>query len=133
MTDLLGKGWTFPPRWRNGGVASSHGDEKIRQSIYIILGTARGERAMRPDFGCGINDYVFETINASVLNSVREAVREALVLCEPRIDVLGVGVIPGDLSGDPLHGVLQIRLDYRIRATNAVFNMVYPFYLGRGS
>jgi phage baseplate assembly protein W len=96
----------------------------VRQSIWLILATAKGERAMRPDFGCGIHELVFDTIRASTGGRVAAAVRDTLLRFEPRIDVRDVTVTPGG-SGE----VLLISIDYEVRATNNAFNLVYPFYL----
>ena len=88
---------------------------------------------MRPDFGCGIHDYVFATINAATINTIRQAVREALILWEPRIEVLRVALAVDRGGSDFSQGVLAIAIDYRVRATNSEFNLVYPFYLKRDS
>jgi phage baseplate assembly protein W len=98
----------------------------VRQSIWIILGTAKGERVMRPDFGCGIYDLVFEVNNPTTAARVSHAVHDALLFFEPRIDVLDVEVRP-DVDGT----VMLISIDYQVRATDNVFNLVYPFYLER--
>jgi phage baseplate assembly protein W len=132
LPDFWGRGWNYPPRIIGGATALSEAEDKIRQSIRIILGTAKGERAMRPDFGCGIHDFVFEILNASTINAMRQLVREALILWEPRIDVLNVSVSSDAVGDDPTRGLVAISIEYRVRATNAVFNYVYPFYLRPG-
>jgi phage baseplate assembly protein W len=84
---------------------------------------------MRADFGCGIHDYVFTTLNASVLTLVTDSVREALTLWEPRIELVDVRA-----STDAIRdGKLLINIDYRVRTTNNQFNLVYPFYLTEGA
>jgi phage baseplate assembly protein W len=91
----------------------------------LILSTAPGERLMRPDYGCGIHDLVFEANTPSLRGTMQTIVRQSLVRCEPRIDVIDVRVdTPAD---SPTH--LVIRIDYRLRQNNALFNLVYPFYL----
>jgi uncharacterized protein len=133
---FLGVGWPFPlvdasgqPRLNDdGSFKLSKYEESVRESIWIVLGTAKGERAMRPTFGCGIYDLVFEINSASTAGSVAQEVRDALLYFEPRIDVLDVQVQP---AGDG--EVLLISLDYQVRATNNVFNLVYPFYLERST
>jgi uncharacterized protein len=126
---FLGKGWQFPVAVDDGGaVAVAEYEESVRQSIWVILGTAKGERAMRPDFGCGIYDMVFGVNSSTAASEAAEEVRDALVSFEPRIDVLNVEVSPGD-DGE----VLYIGIDYQVRATNTVFNLVYPFYLEGGA
>ncbi|MCB9101766.1 MAG: GPW/gp25 family protein [Anaerolineales bacterium] len=126
---FLGVGWCFPIELdANGQIKQAAYEESVRQSIWIILGTAKGERLMRPDFGCGMHDLVFAPNTASTAGQVSEAVQEALLSFEPRIDVIDVQVTPGSQGQ-----VLLISLDYRVRATNNVFNLVYPFYLERGT
>jgi phage baseplate assembly protein W len=126
-SDFLGSGWQFPVSLQDGGIARAEGDQSIQQAIWIILGTARGERVMRPEFGCGIYDLVFATNDSTTAGRVERDVRAALVRWEPRIDVQDVEVV--SQSDDP--SVLLIRIEYRVRSTNNVFNLVYPFYLER--
>ena len=128
--DWLGRGWAYPVAIDplTGGIAFAEYEVDIRQSIIIILGTARGERVMRPQFGCGIHELVFEVINVATLTRVQAAVTEAMVKYEPRIEVLSVNV-------DPLHaadGELTIEFEYRVRLTNQKDNLVYPFYFREG-
>lgn len=124
---FLGKGVTFPIRPSSDGpLEIAAYEESVRQAIRIILGTAKGERVMRPDFGCGIYDLVFEVNSASTAARVAQEIRDALLFHEPRIDVLNIDVQPGG-NGE----ALLISIDYQVRATNNAFNMVYPFYLER--
>ena len=126
---FLGVGWGFPVGvGENGAVNLAEYEESVRQSVWIILGTAKGERIMRPDFGCGIYDLVFEMNSASTADKVSQAVREDLLSFETRIDVVDVQVRPAG-GGE----VLLISIDYEVRATNNVFNLVYPFYLERSA
>jgi phage baseplate assembly protein W len=126
--EFLGVGWAYPVALdEEGQIAIARYEESIHQAIWVILGTAKGERAMRPDFGCGIHDLVFAPNSAGTAGRVAGEVREALLIWEPRIDVLDVQARPGG------HGeVLFVQIDYRVRATNNAYNMVYPFYLERG-
>ncbi|HEY9605876.1 MAG TPA: GPW/gp25 family protein [Allocoleopsis sp.] len=126
---FLGRGLGFPMSLNsNGELQPAEYEESVRQSVLIILGTARGERVMRPDFGCGIYDLVFEMKTAGTAGRISQEVQEALLRFEPRIDVLDVQVTPqSDSEGEKL----LIRVDYQVRATNNVFNLVYPFYLER--
>ncbi len=123
--EFLGSGWSFPVRVADGRIAPASGEESISQSIWLILATAKGERVMRPNFGCGIHDLVFAVNNAAAAARGAQEVRQALTLWEPRIDLLDVQVTPQ--PGEP--NVLLIRIEYRVRTTNNVFNLVYPFYL----
>jgi phage baseplate assembly protein W len=125
---FLGKGWAFPVQSDvTHGVALSAFEEDIRQAIHIILGTAQGERVMRPDFGAGLHALVFEPINTTTMALVRHRVEEALVTWEPRIDNITVQV-----TADAARGRLMIDIHYRVRATNTFYNLVYPFYLLEG-
>jgi phage baseplate assembly protein W len=123
---FLGTGLKFPlqvtPR---GRLALSRGESRIEESIHFILGTRLGERLMRPDFGCGIHDLLFAPNNPATHALAVEHVRRALVAHEPRIDVLNV--VPETADAEP--SLLLIRIDYRIRANNAMGNLVYPFYI----
>ena len=126
--EFLGVGWKFPIQIDNEVMATSGYEDNIKESIRIILETSKGERVMRPDFGCGINDYVFETFNADTLESIERSVYYALEKWEPRIDSLKVSVNPDDIHD----GKILIKINYRVRETNNQFNMVYPFYLTEG-
>jgi phage baseplate assembly protein W len=125
---FLGVGWQFPVSLDadTGKINLAKYEESVRQSIWTILGTAKGERVMRPDFGCGIHDLVFSVNTAFTAGQIAQTVRETLLQFETRIDVLDVQVHPGD-DGE----VLFIGIDYKIRTTNNAFNLVYPFYLER--
>jgi uncharacterized protein len=127
--EFLGVGWTYPVRTRlNGDIAMSQFEDDIREAILIILGTAKGERVMRPDFGCGIHDLVFAPINTATITLVENSVREALTVYEPRIELIKVEA----LSERAEEGKLLVNIDYRVRSTNSRFNLVFPFYLKEG-
>jgi phage baseplate assembly protein W len=126
MSDIIGTGIAFPLRVdRLGGLALSTGDTDVQEAIELILGTAPGERPMRPEFGCGIHNHVFANIDASTLAKIEVDIREALDRWEPRIEVLDVDP---DLS-EMDDGVLRIDITYQLRATNDIRNLVYPFYV----
>lgn len=126
MTDILGTGLAFPLGVdRRGGLALARDERDVEQAISIILSTAPGERPMRPEFGCGVHDYVFDVVDAGTLGRIEEEIRRALRRWEPRIDVLGI-----DFDRDTVQeGGLGITIEYRLRATNDVRNLVYPFYV----
>jgi len=123
----LGRGWSFPVRLdeKEGTIRLSEYERDVQESIWIILSTAKGERVMRPDFGCGIHDLVFEVINTTTLTEIQTRVLETLVAFEPRIDVMQVNA----LSGSGVDGQLRVSIDYVIRGTNNQLNLVYPFYI----
>jgi uncharacterized protein len=126
VSDILGSGLAFPlgtdPR---GALALTDGREDIEQALRVILGTAPGERPMRPEFGCDIHDLVFEAIDAATVGRIETAIRAAAVRWEPRVELTDIDF---DLSRVD-EGALVITIGYRIRATNQSHNLVYPFYL----
>ena|ERR1700754_2814820 len=128
--DFLGRGWAMPVSIDpvTGLVASVAYEEDIRQSIRIILETAPGERVMRPGFGCGIHDLVFAAIDSTALQRIRSEVENALRQYEARIEVLAVTVDEAATS----EGVLLIELEYQVRRTNQIGNLVFPFYFNEG-
>lgn len=128
-SDFIGRGWPFPVLPAEGRLGYLGGEEKIRQSIWILLSTAPGERVMRPDFGCGIHDLVFEANTAALRGLVQARVRDALVRFEPRIDVVDVRVE----TPPEARNYLLISVDYRLRSNNAFYNLVYPFFLNEGA
>jgi phage baseplate assembly protein W len=126
VTEIIGSGLAFPLQVdRRGGLALARDEHDIDQAIQLILGTAPGERPMRPEFGCGVHDFVFDSIDAITVGRMEEAIREALDRWEPRIQVQTVEF---DLSGAD-SGLLTIDIGYTVRATNTERNLVYPFYV----
>jgi hypothetical protein len=111
-----------------GAIATSSEEQKIEESILLVLSTAPGERLMLPDFGCGIHDLVFSPNNASTVTTVVDLVRRALTKYEPRIDVIDV---TAETSTEQPN-LLLIRVDYRVRDNNAMANLVYPFFITEG-
>jgi phage baseplate assembly protein W len=128
--EFLGKGWKFPVRLDSkGAIELSEYEQDIREAVWIILSTAKGERVMRPDFGCGIHDYVFASVNTANIALIESSVREALTTWEPRIEIQQVNVSTENID----NGQLMISIGYTVRSTNNEFNLVYPFYLTEGA
>lgn len=129
MSSFLGSGWAFPLQQDDrGDVALVSDDDLVAQSIWLILATAPGERVQRPNFGCGVHDLVFAVNDAAAAARISDEVRTALIKFEPRIDV--VGVVVSSPPGQPT--TLLVEVTYRVRTTNNLFNLVYPFYLEGG-
>jgi len=128
MADLatfLGRGWRFPVGVSADGTISTSAEaEDVRQSIRIILGTNKGERVMRPEFGANLGKLVFEPLNATTESLARHYVEEALTTWEPRIDQIEV-----TSEADRPMGRIVFDIGYRIRSSNTFYNLVYPFYL----
>jgi hypothetical protein len=124
--EIVGAGWAFPLRMDGaGGIALARGENDIEQAIRIILGTAKGERRMRPNFGCAIHELVFAANDESTWGLARYAVEEALGWWEPRIQVEEVAVGPNPDE----EARLDIQISYSVRATKDSRTLVYPFYL----
>jgi uncharacterized protein len=124
--DFLGKGLRFPVSLSlNGGVSSSQLEDNIRQSIFIILGTAPGERVMRPEFGCEIHDLMFAPNNGMTAARAEVYCEEAIYKFEPRI--AKVSCTAGPHPDEPNR--LDVRIEYVIAGTNDKRNLVFPFYL----
>jgi len=129
--DILGTGWSFPVRIDGrGGLSLSRHENDIEESIRVILGTAKGERRMRPEFGCDIHRLVFAPNNANTWGTAAHYVEEALGWWEPRIEVVGIESQP-----DPEDSArLLITIRYQIKASHDTRSIVYPFYiLGGGA
>jgi phage baseplate assembly protein W len=124
---FLGRGWGFPPSFDQGGrdVRMVEGEEDIRQSLALLLATSLGERVLRPAFGWRRETLLFEPLSTSLATLLRHEIETAVLFFEPRIklDRLAFQVRPD------AEGLIEIRLDYRVKATNSRSNLVFPFYL----
>lgn len=126
---FLGKGWAFPPTFNKStaSVEMVSDEEDIRQSLHILLSTSLGERVMQPDYGCNLNDYVFEGLNSTTIGYIKERVANSILYYEPRIVVEQIEVTNAG-SIDNLEGRFLIAITYSIPGTNSRFNYVYDFY-----
>ena len=126
---ILGRGWRFPvlPDAR-GRLGWSTGEQDIEEAVFLVLSTARGERLMLPEFGTTARDSLFESADDLARAAIAESVREALVRWEPRIIVQDIDVdAPGETPN-----MLLVRISYVIKRTNAVHNIVFPYYVTEG-
>ncbi len=125
MSDFLGKGWAFPigvdQRRR---VALARFDQDIEQAIRMILLTPKGQRVMRPEFGCLIHELVFAPGDATTAGLAAHYVEEALGMWEPRIRVIEVNAAPDEDDA----ARLLIEIHYEIKATHDRRSLVFPFY-----
>ncbi len=121
---VYGRGLSHPFRLGVTGLSESGGVTKVEESMRVILGTQYGERVMRPTFGCNLRSLAFAPNNAATANLARYYVAEGLARWEPRIEVLDVAV-----ENDNRAAQLLITVTYRLRLTQDVHNLVYPFYL----
>lgn len=125
----LGQGLAFPLRvTAHGRIATARAEAKIEQSVWLIMASATGERIMRPSYGCGVHNMVFEPNNISAQARLSDHVRQALSQQEPRIAVLDVTV--DSSPADP--SAVLIRVDYRIHENNSIASVVYPYFVTEG-
>lgn len=128
---FLGRGWKFPVQLDpvTGRFMMSDGEEDIAESLGIIIRTMQGERVMRPDFGGNLNNYVFALTDTTTLNLLQNDLLKAITTWEPRVEAVEVQV-----KTDPANPEkLMIHVQYIVRATNNLFNQVYPYYLSEGA
>lgn len=127
----LGTGWGFPPTFNknSASVEMLKEVEDIESSLNIILGTRPGERTMRPDFGCNLENLLFESLTTTLKTYMTDIIKTAILKYEPRVILNKV-----ELSeSEELDGVVLITLIYTVRTTNTRFNFVYPFYKNEGT
>jgi uncharacterized protein len=125
-SDFIGKGWRFPITVNaKGGINSSEGPQRISDAIWVIIKTSLGERLMRPTFGAGVNDFVFQSNSSVIRTQLVASIKQALLKWEPRINIKQVKADP--VPDEPSQVLVSI--EYTIRDTNELFNVVYPFYL----
>jgi hypothetical protein len=127
--DIIGTGWKFPIKVdARGRLSWSSGADRIRDAVWIVLATASGERVMRPTFGAGVENYVFEPNSNVSRTRLASAIRDGLTRWEPRISLVNIEVSQGD---EP--SLVNVSIDYTIRSTNELFNLVFPFYVQEGA
>ncbi len=129
---FLGTGWSFPPTFNktvDGSVVMVSNRKDIEQSLKVLLSTTVGERIMLPNYGCNLQEFLFEPITNSKLHFIKDLIKTAVTNFEPRIDVVDIII---DDSGYQ-EGTIYVKLDYLIRKTNTRFNLVYPYYIIEGT
>ena len=130
METFLGTGWSFPPTFiKSGrGVLMVSNEEDVAQSLGILLQTGLEERVMRPDFGCELQEYVYENLNARLVALLKDRIKEAILNHESRVDLNTI-----DILEDQEEGTILIKINYTIRQTNTRFNYVFPYYINEGT
>ena len=128
---FLGRGWSFPPTFNRArpGVDMLEDEADIASSLEILLSTALGERTMLPQYGCNLDELVFESLDTRMKTLMADKVEMAIMYYEPRIETESVLL---DDSGQ-LDGVILIEVTYRVKSTNSRFNFVFPFYKLEGT
>ncbi len=130
-SDFLGRGWSFPPAFsRNrAGVDMLTGEADIASSLAILLNTAQGERIMLPQYGCNLDELLFENLDTRMKTLMADKIESAILYHEPRIELERVQL---DENRDQ-EGVVLIEITYRVKATNSRFNFVFPYYKLEGT
>jgi phage baseplate assembly protein W len=128
---FLGRGWSFPPTFNRDlpGVAMLEEEADIASSLEVLLSTARGERVMLPQYGCNLDELVFESLDTRMKTLMADKVASAILYHEPRVHLESVRL---DNSRE-LEGVVLIEVTYRVKTTNSRFNFVFPFYKLEGT
>ena len=125
---FLGRGWSFPVMFLDTGTKMSEFEDDVHESLRILLTTYPGERTMRPDFGCRLRDYCFESYSLRLITLIQSEVRRAILMNEPRVDVEHVNVMESEKKE-----VLKVEVVYVVRSTNSRMNLVFPFYLNEAT
>ena len=128
---FIGRGWSFPPKFNRvtASVEMLEQEADIASSLEILLGTVRGERVMLPQYGCNLDELVFESLDTRMKTLMTDKIESAILYHEPRIELEKVSL---DDSGE-LEGVILIEVTYRVKTTNSRFNFVFPFYKIEGT
>jgi len=128
---FLGTGWNFPPEFSRDQKATKmiSDEEDIKSSLHILLTTRLGERVMLPNYGCNLEELLFEGLNRTLITYITDLIKTAILYHEPRIDVLKIDIS----ETDPLEGKFIVAIEYKIRATNSRKNVVFPFYKEEGT
>ncbi len=127
---FLGRGWTFPVQFEQGGFSAllSEFEDDVKESIIILLHTIKSERVMRPDYGTNIRNMIFEPLDTTTASLIGEEVKRAILLHEPRVFVDRV-----QADQNSLLGLITVSIDYTIIPTNTRYNLVYPLYLNEAT
>lgn len=127
--EFYGKGWNYPPQFRKTETKAKtsmvSGLENISQSLRVLLTTNLNERLMRPGYGGGLDALLFSPISQRTITKIQNTISDAILLYEPRVDLIQVQVEDGDIAA----GLLRINVEYTTRDTNSRFNLVFPFYI----
>ena len=128
---FLGRGWSFPPAFHASpaGVDMLEQEADIASSLEILLSTRQGERLMLPQYGCNLDELLFESLDTRIKTLVIDKIESAILYHEPRIKLESVR-----LDGfQELEGIVLIEIIYRVKTTNSRFNFVYPYYRDQGT
>jgi phage baseplate assembly protein W len=128
---FLGTGWSFPPSFDKSArqVLMFKDETDVHSSLEILLSTRLRERVLQPDYGCNLNEMLFEPMTTTFKTYIKDLIKNAVLNYETRIDLLSIDI---DDSGET-EGVYFLKLSYAIRTTNSRYNFVFPFYTNEGT
>ncbi len=128
---FLGEGWSFPPHFdkKSGELVTTAGVVDINKSLEILLSTRLGERIMLPNYGCNLEELMFQPLDVTLKTYIQELIKTAILYCEPRIDTQEITL---DTTNEE-NGEILIQIKYIVRITNSRANMVFPFYKTEGT
>lgn len=128
---FLGRGWSFPPAFNRGfaGVEMLEQEADIASSLEVLLSTRPGERVMLPQYGCNLDELLYENLDTRMKTLMADKIESAILYHEPRIELESVRL---DETRE-LDGVVQIEIAYRVKSTNSRFNFVFPYYKLEGT
>ncbi|PQQ23169.1 GPW/gp25 family protein [Photorhabdus hindustanensis] len=114
LADIYGRGWTFPPQFSSQmGIIMAEGAEHVRQNMKVLFLTEPGERIMREDYGCGLNDYMFENISDELMAHIQTRIEERVLRYEPRAEITEIQVN----QKINLPNTLHIKVNYALRGS----------------
>lgn len=114
LTQVYGRGWAFPPVFTINGVAMADGAEDVGQSMWILFCTLPGERIMRENFGCDLNQFLFSGITSSLLSDIEKQIQDSVLRYEPRAQIINIQFDTGNMS----IGQLKIQVNYCLRGSD---------------
>ncbi|WP_372756883.1 GPW/gp25 family protein [Mariniflexile sp.] len=131
IKSFLGTGWAFPPEFirEQKQTKMFSNEDDIKSSLHVLLTTRLGERIMLPNYGCNLEELIFESLNRTLITYITDLIKTAILYHEPRIDVNKIDIS----ESDSLEGKLIVAIDYTVRATNSRTNVVFPFYKNEGT
>ncbi|MEZ4858752.1 MAG: GPW/gp25 family protein [Flavobacteriaceae bacterium] len=129
--DFLGEGWSFPPHFdkKMGALVTTANVEDINKSLHILLSTRLGERIMVPNYGCNLEELLFQPLDITLKTYIKDLIKTAILYHEPRIDAKKITLD----DSEEMAGIIQIEIEYIVRITNSRGNMVFPFYKKEGT
>jgi phage baseplate assembly protein W len=130
-SNFLGRGWGFPPTFTRAlpGVDMLEKEADIRSSLEVLLSTVQGERIMLPNYGCNMDELLFESLDTTTKTFIADKIETAILYHEPRIKVEKIVMKDDQIT----EGIVLIEIEYTVRSTNTRFNFVYPFYRLEGT